>query len=139
MKIDHTIYQAMYLVKLIENCHHKFATHTHTLAHTVVVETELLIDYYLVPGAEWSLIKKGEIVQVIGKAKDTGWYRCMALRESKVELDRAPFSFMIKSMIDKPKVEVSGITPEMVEEQYSKRDQDEKHFSLSSDVLAEVN
>ncbi len=89
------------------------------------------MDYYLVPGAAWSLIKKGETVQIIGKARNNTWYRCMALRESKVELDKAPFSFMVKSIINKPaqkqskSKEPSGITPEMIEEEYSRRDLDE--------------
>ena len=103
-----------------------------------VLETELLMDYYLVPGAAWSLIKKGETVQVIGKAKNNTWYRCMALRESKVELDRTPFSFMIKSIFSKPSgvnsksKEPSGITPEMIEEEYAKRDLDEAFVADSS-------
>lgn len=100
------------------------------------------MDYYLVPGATWSLIKKGETVQVIGKAKNNTWYRCMALRESKVELDKAPFSFMIKSIVNKPSQrhskskEPSGITPEMIEEEYSQRDLDE---AFVADDLVEVN
>lgn len=103
-----------------------------------VLETELLMDYYLVPGATWSLIKKGETVQVIGKAKNNTWYRCMAMRESKVQLDKAPFSFMIKSIINKPSQrhskskEPSGITPEMIEEEYAQRDLDEAFLSDTS-------
>lgn len=90
------------------------------------------MDYYLVPGAEWSLVKKGETVQIIGKTRDTGWYRCMALRDSKVKLDNAPFSFLSKSMAIKTRRQ-SGITPEMIEEEYS------QDLSLSSNTLEEVH
>ena len=88
------------------------------------------------PGAEWSLLKEGEKLQVIGKARDTGWYRCMALREYKVRLDLAPFSFMRQSMLNSStsgnSKRQSGITPEMIEEEYSDRK------SLSIDPLTEV-
>lgn len=120
-------------------------TLTFACIHTVTLETELLMDYYLVPGAEWSLIKKGETVQIIGKAKDNGWYRCMALRESQVKLDRAPFQFMIRSIISQPTLGVdmmgagqSGITPEMIEEEYTQREDDDDSFSFSKDGPAEV-
>ena len=35
------------------------------------------MDYYLIPGAEWSLLKKGDSVKVLGKAggEDGRWYR----------------------------------------------------------------
>lgn len=100
------------------------------------------MDYYLVPGAEWSLIKKGEVVQILGKAKDNGWYRCMALRDSKVKLDRTPFSFMIRSMISQPAsgqkgegqqegAGLSGITPEMIEE-VRREEEEEEEAALSS-------
>lgn len=116
---------------------------TFCLLFTLVLETELLMDYYLVPGAAWSLIKKGETVQIIGKAKNNTWFRCMALRESKVELDKTPFSFMIKSMINKPSrkasrsKELSGITPEMIEEEYAQRDLDEA-FNNNDTTFIEV-
>ncbi len=74
------------------------------------------MDYYLVPGAVWSVLRKGERVQIIGRAKDTGWYRCMALRDSNVKLDKAPFAFL-KSISKRQ----SGITPELIEEEYSWR------------------
>lgn len=91
------------------------------------------MDYYLVPGAEWSLVKKGEVVQIIGQARDTGWYRCMALRDSKVKLDNAPFSFLSKSLASSNKSKrQSGITPEMIEEDYA------KNKSPSTYSLAEV-
>ena len=97
----------------------------------VVLETELLMDYYLVPGAKWSLLKKGEVVQIIGRARDTGWYRCMALRDSKIKLDNAPFSFLTRSMASSTSStsskRQSGITPEMIEEEYSNRG--EAHLS----------
>ena len=121
-----------------------------------------MIDYYLVPGAEWSLLKKGETVQVIGKARENGWYRCMAHHEAEVKLDRSPFPFMIKSMLQSSSMErggslaggrgssgiggvggrgkgnrISGITPEMIEEEYTQRDSlgvDQ----LASDINAEV-
>lgn len=39
------------------------------------------MDYYLIPGADWSLLKKGDTVKVLGKAGGDGrWYRCMAQR-----------------------------------------------------------
>ena len=51
------------------------------------METELLTDYYLIPGAEWSLLKKGDTVKVLGKAgMDGRWYRCMALRDTDVKI-----------------------------------------------------
>ena len=84
------------------------------------------MDYYLVPGAEWSLVKKGETVQIIGKARETGWYRCMALRDSRIKLDNGPFSFLSKSLamtsagISTKSKRMSGITPEMIEEEYSR-------------------
>ena len=111
------------------------------MLNLLVVQTELLRDYYLVPGAEWSLLKKGEVVQIIGKAKETGWYRCMALREAKIELDKSTFPFLVRSMINlqsssKKNSLVSGITPEMIEEEYSMRDLSE---SLSSDTYTEVS
>ena len=47
----------------------------------------MLIDYYLIPGAEWSLIKKGDTVKVLGKAGTDGrWYRCMAQCNVNVEV-----------------------------------------------------
>ena len=102
------------------------------------METELLIDYYLVPGAEWSLIKKGETVQIIGKTRDNSWYRCMALRDSKVKLDRTPFSFMIRSIVNPPTPGggaglgegQAGITPEMIDAEYAQRNLEEGSFSL---------
>ncbi len=84
-------------------------------------------------------MKKGERVEIIGQAKQTGWYRCMALREAKIELDRAPLSFMIRSMINMQSSgggKSSGITPEMIEEEYSQRET--PSLSLSSDANAEV-
>ena len=59
-----------------------------------MLESELLTDYYLVPGASWSLLKKGEKVQVLGKAQETGWYRCMALRQAEIKLDHSAFSVL---------------------------------------------
>jgi hypothetical protein len=51
------------------------------------LETELLTDYYLIPGAEWSLLKKGDTIKVLGKAGADGrWYRCMALRDTDVKV-----------------------------------------------------
>ena len=50
------------------------------------------MDYYLVPGANWSLLKKGEVVYVLGQAQETGWYRCMALRQAQIKLDHSIFS-----------------------------------------------
>ncbi len=58
------------------------------------VETELLTDYYLVPGANWSLLKKGEKVQILGKAQETGWYRCMASRQAQIRLEHSAFSVL---------------------------------------------
>ena len=46
-----------------------------------------MTDYYLIPGAEWSLLKKGDTVKVLGKAGSDGrWYRCMALRDTDVKV-----------------------------------------------------
>lgn len=51
------------------------------------LETELLEDFYLVPGAEWSLLKKGDTVRVLGKARMDGrWYRCMAHRDTDIKI-----------------------------------------------------
>ena len=45
------------------------------------------MDYYLIPGAEWSLLKKGDTVKVLGKAGADGrWYRCMAHRDTDVKI-----------------------------------------------------
>ena len=52
------------------------------------------MDYYLVPGAGWSLLRKGELVKVLGRAHETGWYRCMALRKAQIQLDNSAFSFL---------------------------------------------
>ena len=58
-----------------------------TLFTFLGLETELLTDYYLIPGAEWSLLKKGDTVKVLGKAGTDGrWYRCMALRDTDVKI-----------------------------------------------------
>ena len=46
-----------------------------------------MTDYYLIPGAEWSLLKKGDTIKVLGKAGADGrWYRCMALRDTDVKV-----------------------------------------------------
>ena len=58
------------------------------------METELLTSYYLVPGASWSLLEKGEKVLVLGKAQETGWYRCIALRHAHIKLDHSAFSVL---------------------------------------------
>ena len=51
------------------------------------LETELLIDYHLVPGADWSLLKKGTVVKVLGKTRTDGrWYRCMVHRDVDVKI-----------------------------------------------------
>eukprot|EP00731_Ephydatia_muelleri_P019504 Em0012g329a len=39
----------------------------------------LLSDFYLIPGAEWSLLKAHETVRVLGLLPN-GWYRCVATR-----------------------------------------------------------
>ena len=58
-----------------------------TLFTFLGLETELLIDYYLIPGAEWSLLKKGDTVKVLGKAGTDGrWYRCMVLHDTDVKI-----------------------------------------------------
>ena len=45
------------------------------------------MDYHLVPGAEWSLLKKGTIVKVLGKARTDGrWYRCMVHHDVDVKI-----------------------------------------------------
>ena len=56
--------------------------------HIIIgLETELLTDYYLIPGAEWSLLKKGDTVKVLGKAGADGcWYRCMALQDTDIKI-----------------------------------------------------
>ena len=50
------------------------------------LETVLLLDYYLVPGAKWSQLKLGETVKVLGKCAN-GWYRCMACRSATFQLE----------------------------------------------------
>ena len=58
-----------------------------TLFAFLGLETELLTDYYLIPGAEWTLLKKGDTVKVLGKAGADGrWFRCMALRDTDVKI-----------------------------------------------------
>ena len=44
------------------------------------------MDYYVVPGAEWSVVKKGESMSVLGRLPN-GWYRCAALREAECHLE----------------------------------------------------
>ena len=45
------------------------------------------MDYYLIPGADWSLLKKGDTVRILGMAgSDRRWYRCMAHREVDVKI-----------------------------------------------------
>ena len=53
--------------------------------------TTLLEDYYMLPGVEWSRLKKGETVEVLGKLPN-GWYRCRANKDSSYELEEFPSS-----------------------------------------------
>ena len=48
--------------------------------------TKLVRDFYLVPGAEWSLVREGQSVSVLGRLAN-GWYRCVALREAECQLE----------------------------------------------------
>ena len=43
----------------------------------------------MLPGAEWSLVKKGEQVDVLGRLPN-GWYRCRALRDVTYKLEKIP-------------------------------------------------
>ena len=47
------------------------------------------MDYYLVPGAPWSLLKSGERVRVVARMSG-GWYRCIALRDANCQLGPDP-------------------------------------------------
>ena len=51
--------------------------------------TTLVKDYYLLPGVEWTVLKEGETVEVIGRLSN-GWYRCKAQRDAKFHLDTIP-------------------------------------------------
>lgn len=51
--------------------------------------TTLVSDYYMLPGVEWTLLKEGEAVEVIGRLNN-GWYRCKAQRDAKFYLDAIP-------------------------------------------------
>ena len=53
------------------------------------VMTTILEDYYLVPGVRWSLLKKGDSVEVLGRLAN-GWYRCRANRDATFELGTFP-------------------------------------------------
>ena len=46
------------------------------------------MDYHLIPGADWSLLKKGDSVKVLGRAggDDGRWYRCMVHRHVDVKI-----------------------------------------------------
>ncbi len=58
-------------------------------------QADLLMDYHLVPGAEWSRLREGESVCVLGRLPN-GWYRCMALRRADCRLGTDP-SYSIMS------------------------------------------
>ena len=51
--------------------------------------TTLLSDYYLLPGVEWSLLKKGDHVEVLGRLPN-GWCQCRAMRDATYEMDVLP-------------------------------------------------
>lgn len=40
----------------------------------------------MLPGVEWSLLKKGETVEVLGKLPGE-WYRCRANKDTSYELE----------------------------------------------------
>ena len=71
--------------------------HTHTPLPGI--ETELLVDYYLTPGASWSLLKKGEKVKVLARMA-SGWYRCIAMRDADCQLDPDPCSSSMVCALD---------------------------------------
>ena len=43
----------------------------------------------MLPGVEWSLVKKGETVEVLGKLSN-GWYRCRTNKDTAYELEDFP-------------------------------------------------
>ena len=53
------------------------------------ITTTLLEDHYMIPGVNWSLIKKGETVEVLGRLSN-GWYRCRANKDASYELEELP-------------------------------------------------
>ena len=53
------------------------------------VLTTVVKDYYLLPGVEWTVLKEGETVEVIGRLSN-GWYRCKAQRDARFYLDTIP-------------------------------------------------
>lgn len=69
------------------------------LHHTTVSCTTLTEDRYLLPGADWSLMKKGETVEVLGRLPN-GWYRCRAMRSITMDLKPLPSSLSADSMSD---------------------------------------
>lgn len=73
------------------------------------VMTTVLEDYYLVPGVKWSLLKKGDSVEVLGKLAN-GWYRCRANRDATFELNTFPSSSE-EVKLEEEKREEQVITP----------------------------
>ena len=45
----------------------------------------------MIPGVEWSLLKKGDHVEVLGRLPN-GWCRCRAMRDATYEMDVLPSS-----------------------------------------------
>ncbi len=43
----------------------------------------------MLPGVEWSLLKKGETVEVLGRLSG-GWYRCRANKDTSYVLEEFP-------------------------------------------------
>ncbi|XP_019854959.1 PREDICTED: uncharacterized protein LOC109583893 isoform X2 [Amphimedon queenslandica] len=82
--------------------------------------TKLLSDYYLVPGVEWSLLKKGERVEVLQKLPN-GWYKCRALRTADCKLIEIPPTDIYREGPASPE----GDSKEKDEENQEKEDVDQ--------------
>ena len=67
--------------------------------YSAVYCTTLTEDRYLLPGAEWSLMRKGDTVEVLGRLPN-GWYRCRAMRNAAMDLKAFPSSTSINSIND---------------------------------------
>ena len=74
------------------------------------------MDYYLIPGAGWSLLKKGDTVKVLGKAGADGrWYRCMVPRDTDVKIPdlSLPPPSIVNALLPETIIgqELTGIVP----------------------------
>ena len=88
------------------------------------------MDYHLIPGADWSLLKKGSTVRILGRAGSDGrWYRCMVQREVDVkipDLSLPPASIVNDllpgTIIGNGRNRSSGVQPHVTVEEESQDD-----------------